>query len=461
MSRVITPLNAEREFGIDELFFSTTDKRGVITAGNAVFTRVSGYTTKELYGRPHNIIRHPDMPRAVFQLLWNYIQNGNPIAAYVKNLAKDGKYYWVTAFVIPIEEGYLSIRLKPSSPIFAEIPDIYTQMLQCEQGSGTAYEGRKAGVEAATARLGEILATKKFDNYDAFMHTFLVEEMKCRDQALHNHTAIAKISGGVSSIDTTSEPIQRLQYAVQLGSGIQEHFVQVFQGLEDYLLLYERLTGKSQFIWNLSQSIGRLSLNATIESARLRAEGACLSVVADWMRGNSREISEAITDLNQQMNTVTSSLKKTAFDIAASRLNIEMMAFFLAELLTFEAHTTHTTMDHSDTRVHLHRLGEAFSASVRGTKTIMASLNLGLFHLAQQLDQVLILIRTLGFAHVIGKVESARLHNPSVFRAIFDEVFNFIQDARNQLEDLMRTIASIEMQPIRTAEIEAFLTALK
>jgi PAS domain S-box-containing protein len=84
----------EREFGIEELFFSTTDVKGHISAGNEVFTRISGYTEDELLGRAHNVIRHPDMPRGVFQLLWDTIQAGRPIAAYVKNRAKDGELYF-------------------------------------------------------------------------------------------------------------------------------------------------------------------------------------------------------------------------------------------------------------------------------------------------------------------------------------------------------------------------------
>ena len=113
------PRNVESPFALSELFFSRTDLRGVIHSGNRVFTRVSGYTAAELAGRPHNIIRHPEMPRAVFELLWENLKADRPICAYVKNMAKDGSYYWVFASVYPVPGGYLSIRLKPTSAIFA------------------------------------------------------------------------------------------------------------------------------------------------------------------------------------------------------------------------------------------------------------------------------------------------------------------------------------------------------
>ncbi|MEI7926857.1 MAG: PAS domain S-box protein, partial [Chloroflexota bacterium] len=81
-----TPVNAPSEFDVAELFFSTTDEKGIIVSGNDVFVRVSGWSDDELHGAPHNIIRHPDMPRVVFQLLWQYLDRQHPIAAYVKNM---------------------------------------------------------------------------------------------------------------------------------------------------------------------------------------------------------------------------------------------------------------------------------------------------------------------------------------------------------------------------------------
>jgi aerotaxis receptor len=86
-------LDKESPFHISELFFSKTDKRGVIKSGNNVFVRVSEFDEVDLLEKPHNIIRHPDMPRTVFKLLWDTIQGGNPIGAYVKNKSKSGAYY--------------------------------------------------------------------------------------------------------------------------------------------------------------------------------------------------------------------------------------------------------------------------------------------------------------------------------------------------------------------------------
>src|ERR687897_472191 len=87
--RSVRPTGVERTFSPDELIVSKTDPRGVITYANDVFLRVSGYAMDEVIGQPHNLIRHPDMPRAVFQLLWETLAAGRELFAYINNLASD------------------------------------------------------------------------------------------------------------------------------------------------------------------------------------------------------------------------------------------------------------------------------------------------------------------------------------------------------------------------------------
>ncbi|WP_297250835.1 PAS domain-containing protein [Bosea sp. (in: a-proteobacteria)] len=170
-------VDAEVPFAFEELFFSRTDWRGVIQAGNTVFQRVSIYDWNELFQKPHNVIRHPDMPKAVFWLLWDMIKRGEPVGAYVKNRAKDGRYYWVFAIVTPIEGGYLSVRLKPSSPIFTAIVQEYASLLAAVPDSKA---GAKAGVEVLSRRLSAL----GFDDYASFMAAALSQEIAARDQRL-------------------------------------------------------------------------------------------------------------------------------------------------------------------------------------------------------------------------------------------------------------------------------------
>ena len=97
----IRPTAVERTFKEDEIIVSKTDLKGIITYANRTFLEVAMYSEDEVLGQPHSLIRHPDMPRCVFKLLWDTIQGGEEIFAYVKNMAKNGDYYWVFAHVTP------------------------------------------------------------------------------------------------------------------------------------------------------------------------------------------------------------------------------------------------------------------------------------------------------------------------------------------------------------------------
>lgn len=165
-------------FGVEELFFSRTDARGRIVSGNSVFQRISRFDWSEMIGRPHNIVRHADMPRAVFHILWERIRAGLPTGAYVQNRTKDGNPYWVFAIVTPIEDGYLSVRLKPTSALFPAAEAIYREIRAIERANTELKPAESA------ARLLEKLAAAGFRNFDALMAAAAMQETRARDGAL-------------------------------------------------------------------------------------------------------------------------------------------------------------------------------------------------------------------------------------------------------------------------------------
>lgn len=114
----------------DAFLVSETDEKGIITFANDEFIKISGFTKEELLGKPHNIVRHPDMPKAAFADLWNTVQSGKPWTGFVKNRTKDGGFYWVYATVFPIKgcgknKSYLSCRKRPSREEIAEAEALY------------------------------------------------------------------------------------------------------------------------------------------------------------------------------------------------------------------------------------------------------------------------------------------------------------------------------------------------
>ena len=137
MSKVI-PKDKEYFFD-DNVIISQTDTKGIITYGNRAFFKISGYDKEELVGKPHNIIRHPDMPKEVFQKMWETIQSGQVWNGLIKNLRKDGLYYWVDTEILPVKDentdkitGYIAARKAASRKDIQENEEIYQKMLEMQ-----------------------------------------------------------------------------------------------------------------------------------------------------------------------------------------------------------------------------------------------------------------------------------------------------------------------------------------
>lgn len=140
-SRIVHWCDREVPYPDGRLIVSRTDLEGVITHANAAFVELSGWPREALIGAPHYILRHPDMPRVAFKGLWNTVQAGGKWNGYVKNLRRDGAYYWVYATVIANVRdgqvvGYTSVRRKPSRQKIEALIPLYRQWLQQEQGGG-------------------------------------------------------------------------------------------------------------------------------------------------------------------------------------------------------------------------------------------------------------------------------------------------------------------------------------
>jgi PAS domain S-box-containing protein len=130
----------EVPFPDGHLIVSRTDLAGLITHANDAFVGMSGYAREELIGAPHYILRHPDMPRLAFKGLWDTVAAGNKWHGWVKNLRKDGAFYWVYATAVPNVRdgrivGYTSVRRKPSRTRIAELAAVYQQWLAEEKAA--------------------------------------------------------------------------------------------------------------------------------------------------------------------------------------------------------------------------------------------------------------------------------------------------------------------------------------
>lgn len=167
---LVRPTGRECPFGEEELIVSKTDLKGRITYANDVFVRLAKYPLGELIGAPHSVIRHPDMPRCVFKLLWDTIEAKREIFAYVLNMARDGDHYWVFAHVTPTFDaaggitGYHSNRRKPDPAQLDKIKPLYAA-LRAEEAKP---DNRKDGMLRGHDMLDRTLKGQGLE-YDEFV----------------------------------------------------------------------------------------------------------------------------------------------------------------------------------------------------------------------------------------------------------------------------------------------------
>lgn len=407
----ITPSSTEQPFDVAELFFSATDRKGIITSGNSVFVRVSGYARDEQVGRAHNIVRHPDMPRAVFQVLWDYLEAGRPIAAYVKNLAKNGNHYWVVATVAPTDDGgYLSVRTKPTCGILEVVEPLYAQVRAHERSLEAAGAPRKEVVAAGLDLLVELIQKAGFSSYDDLMRHFMPAELANRDAEL-GHAAL----GGLTGVGADCLALKRA-------------LDRVFAQLDRYAELEHGLDGKAAQLAAMAERARLSALNATISASRLGDDGRVLAAIAMLMRREAGETEEAIHAAARAVEPTREATGDVGFDVCLAKIQAEMALFFLDELARGGGD------EDAEQNVRLLLTAAARSASTLDAK--LATARRLIEDLAQTVEAVTQKLQMLDALRVGGDVEAAHLADAERFRVLFSQIRTEVDGAATDLRHL-------------------------
>ncbi|MEM8554052.1 MAG: PAS domain-containing protein [Pseudomonadota bacterium] len=334
------------DFHISELFFSRTDERGVIQSGNNVFQRISGYTWDELMGSPHKVIRHPDMPKAVFWLLWDQLKAGRPIGAYVKNRTKTGGYYWVFAVVMPVMGGYLSVRLKPSSEMFETVQGVYADLLEQEHA-----HGKDLPPEESAKRLLKVIKEHGFPNYSAFMARALTQELMSRDRL-------------------RAQPVDdRLEAFDDMATAVGEIFVEANALYADF------------------RRIEQIPVNLRLQASRCEASGGPVSVISANYSNLARDALAFASRFTQFGEKVLEQISMGLFLMGAARLQREMVMVFenedgsdspvdhQREMGSLSAHQTRCGEMSRDTIVSIRDQAESFIEDSRRMRRFVGGLD--------------------------------------------------------------------------------------
>ncbi|MDR1440947.1 MAG: hypothetical protein LBJ02_00895 [Bifidobacteriaceae bacterium] len=314
-------LGQERRVGVDELFFSCTDRKGVITAANSVFARLSAFPRNELMGAPHNLIRNPMMPAGAFKLMWDTLLGGKPFAAYVRNLAKDGFDYQVFATVTPMGSGFLSVRSSPRfDPLWNAAGSLYGQTLPIEQQAKQVGANRSQSATAGLNALAGMLDNAGFPSYDEFMYTALPAETQTRVSLSGRRTFRPEARGDIADI---------LNNAVAM----DEHIYELMGRLDSLQHLAESLQGGSKQLGGTVASLAQVTHVALEASQGVAAHAPILVSTANAMTQVGAGAEQVVEPLPDRLKQVRLGVMELRFRIALAQLHNDMVINFALENL--------------------------------------------------------------------------------------------------------------------------------
>ena len=428
-------LDQESEFRLNELFFSTTDSRGVIRDGNSVFVRVSKFSEEEILGKPHSLIRHPDMPRSVFRLFWNMIIAGDTIAAYVKNRSKDGSYYWVMAVAAPIADGYLSVRMKPNAGLLDIVSGVYATVLADEKAGAEDGLSKDEVAELGLVSLMSEINRLGFADYPTFMRHALTSEMAGRHEALgkrpfhHSHQTDLNSSDVLAVVNDLAEANHRCD---ELLGSMLERLSSLQSATASFVSISNTITTQSD-------SIGVAAMNAQV-SANTPPREAIARALAE-VESESRE---GINALGESIATIASSLQHLAFEVSVTALQSEVTSHFLSEIQA----NIDGDVDRALVNVRL-----LLSESERRTDNLsdrLAAASGWFGDLEKLTDALHRTAKSIRFVRMAGVKESANLAPDHAFRGLFENIkahvldtFASCSELRSQVKHAKETVAAV------------------
>lgn len=374
-------------FEAGDMFFSRTDARGVIRSGNEVFVRLSEYEWSDLKGAPHRIIRHPDMPKAVFHLMWRMLKEGKAFGGYVKNRTSTGKYYWVFAVITPTEDGFLSVRIKPATQAFDAVRHIYRKLRENEKRNGFNPESAEEMILSHLAELG-------YDTYEQFMTEALSQEIDLRTDLKTND-----VGENLRKLSTIGRKILNLQ----------DNVTQVNE---------------------LFNTIQNVPINLNLAGARQGETGRAIQVVASNYTHISNELMQSIKEMDAGLDTLITEARRLRMGYCSAVVLADAITKFIAEKPTTnpESHEKELAIVH-----------QAFQSFLRGTKADCEQIAREAVHFTEMNTHLRKHLSALSVTRVICRIEAAALINDT---GSIDEIADRLDAFQIQLSKLLDKIAT-------------------
>ena len=325
--RDVHTLDSEVEFPADEQLVSTTDLRGVITYANPAFCRIAGYHVDELVGHNHNLVRHPDMPKAAFADLWDRLKEGNPWRGMVKNRCKDGRYYWVDAYVTPIYEngkisGYQSVRCKPEPQLKLVAAQAYQALLKAEQGGAS----KLPSLHSARPLLLGLLMLVLF-GWAAFSQgalTVLLMLLPLLAVAGTYWRELISLPRYLKRLGQQYDSLTRLVYSGDAPGAIADFHLKMLQARIRTVL--GRVNDATHPLQTLATDLQDSSHQAFLDINEQDAQTQQMAAAMTQMASTAHEIARNIQDTNSQVTEARSSCQHTVQQLDQTEQQMELLA---------------------------------------------------------------------------------------------------------------------------------------
>lgn len=316
-------------FQLKTILYSRSDPQGNVTAGNANFQAVSGYSWDKLFSAPHKLLRHDATPQGIFHMLWSTLQDDKPLGGYFLNRAEDGSTYWVFATVIPVTGGYVSIRLKPSCGLLDKLIPVYEDLRTQERNKTMTPQQSADRIDAAVQDLG-------YKSYSEFMSFALRDEMMARNSSLDRgivpiwdmlsdiYAEIARLEQRAHDIGATFRKTHQIPYNMRLQAGRLE----TSDGPISVISSNHR-----QMTQTLEQHLGRFIANSRVGADAVRGAlfKSCVGCLVDDVLASGDGGAEFLGDDPSKERGFLSDLQATcqeavAQDVAALSDNVRNFA---------------------------------------------------------------------------------------------------------------------------------------
>lgn len=346
------------------------------------------------------------MPRAAFALLWSNLHAGRSFAGYVKNMAKDGRYYWVFVVAEPASnQRFLSVRFKPSTPLLGTVAGLYAQMIAAENAVIRDGGKEKDAIDASLQIAVEALKSLGFPDYDSFAQLALSHEMKAHQEqlALGNHQATNQIT-------------------------------QLFKQLEGFVHFNATLQEKTAAVHLIADDFRSHAINVSISAHRYGPSGKGLSVVAGFLGESSVEMAQSTQDLQKNIKEILFVIDTVNSQVSIAHLQMEMIGFLKAEIVVAKS-------EHDADQ--LKTLVECFSGSANEAFAALSSLQNIIAQLQSNHTTMSNIALKIEMSQVLGLTETTRIPDAAMLVSMFSEVRVKLDTMRSYLDKIAEVMEQL------------------